>query len=372
MAKVRVLTFSGEDGSFLREWPYVGDDLQIGWDLLQPAAASMTAAWGEDWCSAGHLTPGGVPAIVEIDATGAGVPEVWLGRFGGIDVASGRGPRGLTFEGPSSWLDSEDAVVRNGETIQGSPGSVVQGILAAYPLDLRLDIGADVYHGPGLPVQLAGQSVLGLMTGLAQATGEEPRLAAKPGAGRLEWSWLSPFAPLDQSPVVSITEGRHVEWSYTGAVQTRTELAMAGRSFDAGNRVRSVAVRSVDGRVLGRRAALTAILEEWGPRDDPAQKDGSGAITDPLEAAGAMLRSMVSAELRRWITPRYPIVITVTERSLWPFMRRGALVRVQFPSDDFGVYQDAVVRIQTVGFQLGGAQVCEIGAELWESSASYG
>ena len=370
--KVRCLVFNGESGEFLHEWPHFGDDLQLGWDLTGPVAAGSTVPWGSSHFGITKLQPGGVPVVVEIDARGRGVPEVWTGQFSGVDVASGRGARGVSFEGPSSWLDSEDAVVRSRETAQASPGPFIAGLLSTYPLDLRLDIGTDIFQGPGLPIALNGQSVAGLMSEVAGMTGEEPVLTARPGTGRLWFGWSSAFAPLDQTPVVALGEGRHVEWSYTGAVLARSELTVMGQSFDAGNRVRSVAARAVGGRVLGRKAALAAVLEEYGTRQPAGLKDGSGAIVDPLEGATAALRSMVMTNLRRWITPRYPIVITLTDRDVWPLIQRGCLLRVQFPSDDYGIYQDAVVRVQTRSWKLGGGQVCEIGAELWETSASYG
>ena len=368
-AKVRFRVYNGETGEFLHEWAHVGDDLQLGFDLTGPVSASSSVPYGAGHFGLSMLSPGGVPVVVEIDATGAGLPEVWTGQLVGVDVASGRGARGVSFEGPASWLD---AVVRNREVVQASPGAFVAGLVSTYPLDLRIDAGTDIYQGPGLPIALNGQSVWGLMTELAGMTAEEPALTAKPGAGRFSLGWHSPFAPLDQSPVVALGEGRHVEWSYTGSVLTRQELAAFGQSFDAGNRVRGVAARSVDGRVLGRKAALSAVLAEYGPRQAGAELDGVGAIVDPLEGATEALRAMVRTQLRRWITPRYPIVITLTDRDLWLLIQRGCLLRVQFPSDDYGIYQDAVVRVQTRAWKLGGGQVCEIGAELWETSASYG
>src|SRR5262245_34229227 len=144
--KVRLRTFNGESGEFLDEWPFVGDDLALGWDLTGPVATSSSVPYGAPFFHISRLQPGGVPVVVEIDAGEMGVPEVWTGQFNGPDVASGRGARSVAFEGPRAWLDSDDVVVRNRETVQASPGTLVATVISGFPVDLRLDVGNDIYQ----------------------------------------------------------------------------------------------------------------------------------------------------------------------------------------------------------------------------------
>lgn len=352
---------TGEAVTTITDW---GGDLQVGWDQVGPAAASMSVPYGT--VTRSLLEPGGAPVLCEVDARAEGVPEVWLGIFTGIDAASGQGPRGLSFEGPAAWLDADSAVVGARENVTMSPGELVRRVISQHPLDLRLDV-ADIYPGPGLPIELSGQSVWGLMTDLATRTAEEPRLVAIPGRARLALSWLSPFAPLDLAPVMTLTE-KVCTWSYTGSVQTRTELAIVGASWDVGARARGVRVQSETGRVLGRRAALAAVVSEAAGL---ALDEGSGAQVDVQTSATAMLRATIMTQLHRWITPRYPIVIRIPRdadpgRNLWQYCRIGALLRVNF-DDDYGPFGDAVVRVQTAAFQLGGSAVAELGCELWEA-----
>lgn len=358
----RIRLFHGETGEFIREvkgWT----GLQVGFDLTGPVSGDTGLPYGHPCVSRSVLMAGGIPVFAEVDARGRGIQEVWFGRVDGIDVASGRGERSVALKGPEVWLGADDTVVRARETVTMTAGEFVRRLFADYPVDLKVDVGGQVYSGEARPIELAGQSVWGLLTDLADQTGEEFRFVAKPGEARLELLWTSPYAPLDLTPDRVIAEGRHVNWSYSAVVHTRAELAAAGRSFGAGLGVRGVKVKAVEGRVLGRKAALSAVIAEHGAY--LFDQDGTGVTLDPSTGETIVLRMAATTQLRRWLTLRYPIVINIVDPDIWEGLRVGALVRVNFPSDDHGIYLDAVVRIQTLAFDLA-EWTCEAGAELWE------
>ncbi len=362
----RIRVWSFETGDHIADLEGVGADLQIGFDIFGPAAASFTVPYG--MITRSLLEPGGVAALVEVDYRELGVPEVWLGAVTGVGVASGRGARRVSLEGPASWLDSESAIVPARERVNAPAGQILGRAVRTHPIDLKVDVPADMGGSAALAgFELAGQSVWGLASELATITGDEPRFTARPGAGRLALSWESAFAPMDLSPVCTLTE-KVCTWTYEAAVQTREAMQVAGASWDVGARARGVAVRSETGRVLGRRAALAAVVSEAAAL---SLVGAAGTEVDVTSASAVVLRARITTELRRWITPRFPIVIRIPwdtrdGRELWPLCTVGALLRVRF-DDDYGPFGDAIVRIQTAAFQLGSGRVAELGCELWEA-----
>lgn len=310
-----------------------------------------------------RIMPGNRGVLVEIDARGLGIEDVWLGR-------SKRWPRGsqkptveVGCEGPHSWLSRETAPAR--VAFDGAAGRVFTDLLASHPNNLRLTLG-EVDDGPPVRLTLSGASLWDAISDLEGMTLGRAHFTALPGLARLVARWRDQLALRDDGRgMVVLEEGFNCEWEADGDLDAPFEtMLVAGRSFGDATVDGAFVARAPSGPVLGRQAALSAVVTS--PVASALAGQGGAQIRPDLGALPS-LYSQTDAALRDQLAP--PQVASVQITDLTPaFLRQlrvGRLVETRFGSDPSGLFTRSVAVIQQMS--IGGAPdlSVQLGVELW-------
>lgn len=317
-----------------------------------------------------RLMPGNQGVLVEIDARGLGIEDVWLGQALRIPRGSQKAALEVACEGPHSWLGRETVPAR--VAFDGSAGAVFAELIASHPNPLRLRLG-DVDRGGPVKVSLTGASLWEAITSLEEMTLGRAHFTALPGGARLVADWRDQLAERDDGRgLVVLEEGVNCEWEADADLTPPFEaMLVAGRSFGDATIDGVMMARAPGGPVLGRLAALTAAVTS--PVASALAGQGGAQIRPDLGALPS-LYSQAEAAVRAQLCP--PQVANVHVTDLTPaFVRRlrvGKLVETRFRSDATGLFTRAVAQVQQMTIDCADSKSLprqvrsvDLGVELW-------
>lgn len=371
---VVVRTYDGATGAPIAEWVNpVGVEITFGAHGPEQATVTLPKRDGTGVLNpALHYTrtmPGYQGVLVEVDARGLGIEDVWLGRAMRLPRGSQKQTADIPCEGPHSWLSRETVPARS--QMNGSAGRVFGELIASHPNVLRLIVG-ETHEGAPVSVSLGGSSLWDAIGTLEEMTLGRAYFSALPGAARLVADWHDQLSVRDEGRgMVMLEEGINCEWDADADLSPPFDaMLVAGRAFGDATVDGAIVARAPGGPVLGRLAALTAAVTT--PVASALAGQGGAQIRPDLGAL-ASLHSQAEAAVRGQLCP--PQVANVQITDLTPaFLRRlrvGRLVETRF-QDPFGLFTRAIGEIQQMSIDCTDSgslprqvRSCDLGIELW-------
>lgn len=348
-----VRTYDSATGAPVDEWINpVGCDIVFG--AHGPEQATVTLSKTTDTGAlnpALHYTrimPGNQGVIVEIDARGLGIEDVWLGRALHLPRGSQKQTADIPCEGPHSWLARETVPAR--VAYDGTAGRMFAELLAGHPNNLRIVLGS-IDDGGAVDESPGGGTLWDAITGLEERTLGRAYFSAIPGAARLVADWRDQMSARDDGRgMVVLVEGVNCEWDADADLSPPFDaMLVAGRAFGDATVDGAVVARAPGGPVLGRLAALTAPVAS--PVASSLAGQGGAQIRPDLGGL-ASLHSQAEAAVRGQLTTSQVASVRITD--LTPaFLRQlrvGRLVETRF-NDPLGLFSRAVAEVQqmTIG-----------------------
>lgn len=340
----------------------------ISVDRFGPTQASITLRRGSDDAHHSALLPDGDGALLEVDARGLGLPDVWLGQCESVDEdvthAAAEGAFPVSVAGPWAWL--EDIGIHDYPMRTAPAGQIVSDIVGGHTGAHRLRLGASIHRGAPVAYSAAGGSIGSVLKDLAGITWEYPYLTALPGTGRLQLDWFDPLSVPDARQTVTLLPGRNCTEVKLATKLRRTAAEVVGvaRSYVQGVGAQSTAMRGPAGAVVGRRAALAMSIYAA-----PAGQLAGGpvVIRQDLPSSSTILAE-AAGQLRRAASIIPGGSATITDSALYEYMRPNTILSAVF-NDGMGLFGRCLVQIRTVTWSLGREDVkrCTCTFDLWEA-----
>lgn len=363
----RILVYDGTSTAPLGEWTGLSS-VSVAFSDSAPDTAEIVLPRNGTHLLASSIMPSGTGVYVEIDSRDlgtdeysatVGTPDVWWGRVQQVSASSRGATCSVSCGGPSSWLDGITVAMQRGSTEPAV--AIARRILDQYPR-ARLTLGPIRHEGASIPTDFGGQSLQAVLDALAETRGEEYAIDAVVGECRGIVSWRTPLAARDRTADIVLAEGVNCEWDTAYQLDTATsELAGIASSLIAGQKVVGASVTAPAGPMVGRHAALTAVLASPIARDTV---DGTQTVVRPDIPTRDELAYMLDVELRRTLVPPIMLQVTLTDPSLWASIRSGDLVRTQI-DDPLGLFTDAVGRVLDRSYSLTPPLSATMTVELW-------
>lgn len=343
--------------------------MDISFDRYGPTSASITLARGSADAHHSVIMPDGDGALLEVDARGLGVPDVWLGQCESVDEdvthAAAEGAFPVSVAGPWAWLD--DIGIHDYPARTAPAGQIVADVIGASTAAHRLRLGTNIHRGAPIEYSASGASIGSMLTDLAGITWEYPYLTALPGQGRLTLDWFDPLSVPDAREHVTLLPGHNcTEVKLTSKLRrTAAEVVGVARSYVQGVGAQSTAMRGPAGAVVGRRAAL-AMSTYAAPAGQMA--GGPVVIRQDLPAA-VTIREEAETQLRRAASIIPGGSATITDSSLFPALRPNTILSAVF-NDGMSLFGRCLVQIRTATWSLDrdGVKKASVTFDLWSVS----
>jgi len=209
-----------------------------------------------------------------------------------------------------------------------------------------------------------GGPLWGLMESLAGDRGEEFYLTASPGRVRWRLDWRSPLGARDLTDSVTLAEGLNCEVEPAYALNRPIEeLVAMGNAWGAGKQAAAMRITARGGAVMGRRAALSAVLQTAAVQ---ALSGGPSTVSRPDLPTRAAAELAARSRLRELMVPVVAAAVEVTDPALFAKVRPGDLVLCRWPFEMTGLYTRAVARIRTATYSVTAPWRCSLSVELWD------
>lgn len=371
MSAPTIRAYHGESGEPLEVWTDFGT-VEVSFSRTGPDTAKIDVPRTAPYLHHRRSMPGGVGVFLEVDGRAMGAPDIWTGRLLSPQFSGDGETVSLSLKGPEEWLSRIGVPVVGRHTAPAA--AIVQDAIQACPAATWLSERVQVGSGyAAIPHETSGEALWPLMSGLAEARGEEFRLVARPGTVLFDLHWGHPLGAVDASAEVVLVHGKNCSLSSSAILAglPLSELVGVALSFGEGADVSGALVKSAPVSRWGRSNALTAALSSTSVR----RLAGSGAASEALPApeltSEQALIAMLETTLRREMVATATAQIQDVEPDLWRHLSPGTLVSCRLP-DPSGLFSAAVARIRTATFRLAPELGCSLSLELWRLEDQHG
>lgn len=357
---MKISAFNGESGEYLEDWEHP-TSVELVFESYGPETGKHDAPTSAGYLHHQRSMPGGIGVLLVIDARDEGAPDVWTGRYEMPQF--GAGPTvSAQLSGPRSWHESVGVAVA--PAAAATAASVINAAYAEAQEPAWTTFHyASAYKGVVVEEPVRQPNLWALIEHYRQTRGEEPYFTARPGEVGYDLAWTHPLeADAKGAPDAQLIDGKNCRLSSSGigAGLTRDQAVAAAQSWGAGSELVQHLVRAPFGAELGRRAALEAALVAA----RTAGLTGQPVAAEPETRTREALEIMLETRLRRLMVPVVAAQASEIDRSLWPKLRPGTVVRTRL-SDPFGLFTKALARVTSLTVRPTDPPSASVSLELW-------